>query len=62
VKEILPQSPVGINAQKSFTQGDEAGNVQKRIWRELMKLHAVHKEKPTKKFVGRKRKSTEEKG
>jgi hypothetical protein len=36
VKEILPQIPVGINAQKSFTQGDEAGNVQKRIWRELM--------------------------
>jgi hypothetical protein len=27
-----------------------------------MKLHAIDKEKPTKKFVGRKRKATKEKG
>jgi hypothetical protein len=29
---------------------------------ELVKLHTINKEKPTKKFVGRKRKATEEEG
>jgi hypothetical protein len=29
--------------------------MQDRIWCELVKLHAVNKEKPTEKFVGRKR-------
>jgi hypothetical protein len=28
--------------------------VQSRIWRELVKLHAVDEEKPAKKFVGMK--------
>jgi hypothetical protein len=36
--------------------------VQKRVRCELVKLHTVHKEKPTKEFVGRKRKTTEEEG
>jgi hypothetical protein len=34
--------------------------VQNRVWCELVKLHAVNKEKPTKKFVGRERKTTQE--
>jgi hypothetical protein len=34
--------------------------VQKRVRCELVKLHTVNKEKPTKKLVGRKRKTTEE--
>jgi hypothetical protein len=29
--------------------------VQKRVWCELVELHTVDKEKPTKKLVGRKR-------
>jgi hypothetical protein len=41
-----------INAQEALTQGYEARNVQDRIWRELMKLLAINKEKPTKEFVG----------
>jgi hypothetical protein len=36
--------------------------VPKRIWRELVKLYAVKKEKPTTKFVGRKRSAAEKKG
>jgi hypothetical protein len=34
--------------------------VQKRVRCELVKLHTVNKEKPTKELVGRKRKTTEE--
>jgi hypothetical protein len=53
---------VWINPKKKFTKSDKTSNVQNRIWRELMKLHTIDKEKPTKKFMGRKRKSTKEKG
>jgi hypothetical protein len=34
--------------------------VQKRVRYELVKLHTINKEKPTKKLVGRKRKTAEE--
>jgi hypothetical protein len=34
--------------------------VKKGVWCELVELHTVDKEKPTKKLVGRKRKATEE--
>jgi hypothetical protein len=51
-----------INPQKRLTQSYEASNVQDRLWCELMKLHTVNKKKPTKKFVGRKRKTTQEIG
>jgi hypothetical protein len=33
--------------------------MEKGIWRELVKLHAIDKENPTKKLVGRKRKAAE---
>jgi hypothetical protein len=46
---------VWVNAQECFTASDEAGDMKKRIWRELMQLHAIYKEKPLKEFVGRKR-------
>jgi hypothetical protein len=36
--------------------------VQYGIWHELVKLHAVNKEKPTKKFVGRKGQAAKKKG
>jgi hypothetical protein len=29
--------------------------MQKRVWHELMQLHAIDKENPTKEFMGRKR-------
>jgi hypothetical protein len=46
---------MGVDAQECFTKSDEAGNMKKRIWCELMQLHAIDKEKPTKEFMGRKR-------
>jgi hypothetical protein len=51
---------MGFDPQERFIESDKTGDVQDRIWRELVKLHAINKEKPTKKFVGRKRKTTEE--
>jgi hypothetical protein len=36
--------------------------MQIRIWRELVKLHSVNKEKPTKKFASREGKTAQEKG
>jgi hypothetical protein len=51
-----------IDTKEGLAKIDKAGNVQNQIWHELVQLHAIDKEKPTKKFVGRKRKSTEEKG
>jgi hypothetical protein len=34
--------------------------MKKGIWRELMELHTINKEKPTKKFVGRERETAKE--
>ena len=43
-----------MDAQEALAKSDKARDVQNRVWRELMKLHAVNKQEPTKKFVGRK--------
>jgi hypothetical protein len=43
-----------INAKEGFAEGDKAGNMQNGIGRELMQLHAINKEKPTEKLLGRK--------
>jgi hypothetical protein len=51
---------MGIDPKERFTKGDEAGNVQDRVRRELMKLHAVNKKKPVEKFMGRERESAQE--
>jgi hypothetical protein len=50
---------VGIDPKEGFTESDKTSDVQDIIWRELVKMHAINKEEPTKKFVGRKRKTTE---
>jgi hypothetical protein len=52
---------MGLDPEKRFAKHNEAGNVQNRVGRELVKLHAINKEKPTKKFMGRERKFTQEK-
>jgi hypothetical protein len=62
VKKEFPKNPVWVNSKKRLTKGDKTSNVKNRIWPKLMKLHAIDKEKPTKKFVGRKRKAMEKKG
>jgi hypothetical protein len=53
---------MGINPQKRLAQSYEASNMQDRVWCELVKLHTVNKNKPTKKFVGRKRKTAQKIG
>jgi hypothetical protein len=45
---------MGLDSQERLTESNKAGNIKDRIWRELVKLYAVNKEKPTEKFVGRK--------
>jgi hypothetical protein len=51
---------MGFDPKKRFAKRNEAGNVQNRVWRELVKLHAIDKEKPMKKFMGRERKIAKE--
>jgi hypothetical protein len=55
-----PESPMGINPKERFTKGDIASNVQDRVRRELMELHAINKKKPVEEFIGRKGESAQE--
>jgi hypothetical protein len=52
---------MGLDPEKRFAKCNKAGNVKNRIWREMVKLHAINKEKPMEKFMGRERKSAQEK-
>jgi hypothetical protein len=54
VEKKLLKNPVRVDSKKRLAKSDETGDEVNRIWRELVKLHAVDKEKPTKKLVGRK--------
>jgi hypothetical protein len=51
-----------MDAQEAFAESNKASDVEDGVWCELVKLHAVHKQKPTKKFVGRQRETTKEEG
>jgi hypothetical protein len=53
---------MGLNAQERLAKSHKASNVEKGVRYELVKLHTINKEKPTKKLVGRKRKAMEEEG
>jgi hypothetical protein len=57
----FPKNPMGFDPQEGFAECDKAGNVQDRIGCELMKLHTINKKKPTKKFMGRERKTPQKK-
>jgi hypothetical protein len=54
-KEIFPEKKMGFDPQERLAKSNKTGNVQNRVWCELVKLHTVHKEKPTKELVGRER-------
>jgi hypothetical protein len=56
----LPQPPMRVDTKKTLTKSDEAGGMDDRIWCELMQLHTINKQKPTKKFMGRESKTTED--
>jgi hypothetical protein len=51
-----------VDSKKRLTKSNEIGDMENIIWRKLIKLNAVDKEKPTKKLVGRERKATEKEG
>jgi hypothetical protein len=51
---------MGLDPEKRLAKCHKAGNVENRVWCELVKLHAINKQKPTKKFVGREGKSAQE--
>jgi hypothetical protein len=51
-----------VDSKKRLTKSNETSDMENRIRRKLMKLHAVDKENPTKKLVGRERKATEKEG
>jgi hypothetical protein len=53
---------MGFDPQERLTKSNKTGDMQDRIGRELVKLHAVNKEKPTEKFVGRKRETMQKEG
>jgi hypothetical protein len=52
---------MGLDPQKGLAKSYEIGNVENRIWCELVKLHTVDKKKSTKEFVDRERKSAQKK-
>jgi hypothetical protein len=48
---------MGFDTQKRLAKGHKTGNVEDRIWCEMVKLYTINIKKPTKEFVGRKRES-----
>jgi hypothetical protein len=59
-EEKFPKNPVGIDSKEGFAKGNETGDMQDRIRRELVKLHAIDEKEPMMKLVGRKRNTAEE--
>jgi hypothetical protein len=60
-KKGLPNKKMGFDPQKRLAKSHKTGNVEDRIWCELMKLHTINIKKPMKELVGRKRESVEKK-
>jgi hypothetical protein len=56
-KEGPLENKMGFDPQERLAKSYKAGDMNKGIWRELMKLHTIHIKKPTKELVGRKRKT-----
>jgi hypothetical protein len=53
---------MGLDPQERLAKSNETRNVKNRVRCELVKLHTIHEEKPTKELMGRERKTTQEKG
>ena len=51
-----------VDTEVSLTESNENSKVQNSVSCELEELHTIKKDQPTKKLVGWKRKTTEEKG
>jgi hypothetical protein len=61
-KKEFPKHPVWVKSKKRLIKGDKNKQCEESNRCELMNLHTIDKEKPTKKFVRRERKATEKKG
>jgi hypothetical protein len=53
---------VWVDSEKRLTKSNETSDMKNGIQRKMMKLHAVDKEKPVKKLMGRERKAMEKEG
>jgi hypothetical protein len=53
---------MGFDPQERLAKSHKTGDVEDRIWCELVKLHIVNIKKPMKELVGRKRESAKKKG
>jgi hypothetical protein len=53
---------MGFDPHKGLAKSNKVGNMKNRVQCELVKLHTVHKEKPTKELMGRERETTQEEG
>jgi hypothetical protein len=60
VEDAFPEAPVRVDAQETFTESDKDGDVEERVWGQLVQLDPVDKEKATKKFVNKKREAANE--
>jgi hypothetical protein len=50
-----------FDPQERLAKSNKTSDVQNRIWRELVKLHAVNEENPTEKFMAGKDKPSKRK-
>ena len=53
MKEVEEKLKMGLNAQKNFAQMYEDGNMNKRVWGEMMKLDPVVIQEPRKEIRAR---------
>jgi hypothetical protein len=56
-KKILPEKKMGLDPQKGLAKSYKTGDVENRVWCELVKLHTIDEKKFTKELMGRERKS-----
>jgi len=58
VEEMAEKLKMGLDAQKSFAQMYEDGNMENRVWKKVMQLDSVIIQKTTKEIGTRKTKTT----
>jgi hypothetical protein len=51
----------GLDPQEGLAKSYKIGDVENRVWCELVKLHTIDEKKSTKELMGRERKSVQKK-
>jgi hypothetical protein len=62
VEDLPPKTPVRVNAEEGLANSDEDRKMEDGVWGQLPELDPVKEKKRAKELVGRKRKTTEQKG